>query len=160
MTTMSLDIIALAVMAVALVAAVGAIAARSLFAMIMHLLTVGAAIAVLVLLRGQGDGALAIGLVAVAWTPILLLGAVLLSARSARGGRRVLPWLTAAAALVIVGAAWFPLGELVERSPPPRAASLSLGFWLAPLLLVTAAACVGLLGHGERGAYARHGDDQ
>jgi len=31
----------------------------------------------------------------------------------------------------------------------------AVGFWLAPLLLVAAAACVGVLGYGERGALQR-----
>ncbi|MEJ0060493.1 MAG: hypothetical protein WDM79_13370 [Terricaulis sp.] len=36
------------------------------------------------------------------------------------------------------------------------AAEHALAPWLAPLLLVLAAACVGLLGFGERGALERH----
>jgi hypothetical protein len=155
MMTLGLSMIALGLMGVALAAAVGALMARSLFAMIMHLIACAAAVAVCVLLRGGGEGALAIALVGAAWAPVLLLAAMLLSARAVKPGGRRIPWLTAAAAALMAAATWAPLGELIAAAPTARAAPIALGFWLAPLLLVTGAACAGLIGFGERGVLSR-----
>jgi hypothetical protein len=151
--------IALGLMAAAIVAAFGAILARSLFAMCMHLIAAGASVAAMALVLGAGESALAIVLFAAAWAPVLVLAAMLLSARAAKDMRRGWPWLSLAGAAAALCAIWWPLLQLGPVADAHAAyAPAGFGFWLAPLLLVTAVACVGLLGYGERGALGREGD--
>lgn len=137
--------------------AIGAIVARSLFSMCMYLLAAGALAAAVVLLLGAGEGALALALFAAAWAPVLLLAAMLLSARAVKPMRRGRPWLSMGAATVSAGAILWPAAELGARAAPASEMS-GLGFWLAPLIFATAAACLGLLGYGERGALGRGPD--
>ncbi|MGD9982050.1 MAG: hypothetical protein AB7H66_15215 [Hyphomonadaceae bacterium] len=147
--------LACALLAVAMAAAFGAISARSLFVTAMHLVAAGVSVAAIVLLLGAGEGALGVALLAAAWAPVLLLGAVLLSARAAKPaypGATLLGWLGAALAAPLL---WWPLGELSGRPPSASAAAVGAGFWLAPLLLVVSLACLALLGYGERGAMTK-----
>lgn len=152
---MSIDVLqwlALALLGAAVAAAFGATTARSLFVTAMHLLAAGVSVAAIVLLLGAGEGALAAALFAAAWAPVLLLGAMLLSARAARQarpGETVLGWLGAALAAPLL---WWPLGELGARAPSAAVGAAGVGFWLAPLMLVLAVVCLALLGYGERGA--------
>jgi hypothetical protein len=137
-------------------AALGAVLARSLFAMCLYLTVAGALSAACLLALNAGEGALALVLVAAAWAPILLLAAMLLSSRAAkpRQGRR--RWLTLAGAGAVAGAAIWAVSDLGPAiAPMGRDIATGLGFWLAPLLLVPAAGCIALLGYGERGALAR-----
>ena len=53
------------------------------------------------------------------------------------------------------GAILLAAPDLGSAPRPTNPEPVALGFWLAPLLLVAAAACVGLLGYGERGALQR-----
>ncbi len=153
--------IALGLLGAALVAAFGAILARSLFAMCMHLMAAGASVAAMALVLGAGEGALALALFGAAWAPVLLLAAMLLSARAAKDTRRGWPWLSLIAATAALCAVWWPLLQLETRTDVGGAyVSIGMGFWLAPLLLVMAVACVGLLGYGERGALGRDGAAQ
>lgn len=150
------QLLALVLLVAAIAAALEAIMARSLLAMCGHLAAAGALVGVVVLLLGGGDGALAAALFAIVWAPITLLGAVLLSTRSAKPGRSGRVWLTLLAAIVAAGALMWPLAELPAAAPSEtETATRGLGFWLAPILLAAAAACVGLLGYGERGALGR-----
>ncbi|MGQ0533147.1 MAG: hypothetical protein ACT4OF_10735 [Caulobacteraceae bacterium] len=151
----ALQWLALALLGVAMAAAFGAIIARSLFVTCMHLVTVGTSVAAVVLMLGAGEGALALALIAAAWAPVLLLAAMLLSVRATKqvhAGQVLLGWLAAA---VVLGLAWWPLGQLGPAPEIISARPVGLGFWLAPLVLVAAAACLGLLGYGERGAMTR-----
>lgn len=144
---------ALGLLAAAIVAAFGAIAARSLFVTAMHLVAAGASVAAMVLVLGGGEGSLATALFAAAWAPVLLMAAMLLSARATRQARGRVPWLSMLGALVVAGAVWWPLAELAPMSAQAeRHAAVGLGFWIAPILLAAATACLGLLGYGERGA--------
>ncbi len=148
--------LALALMVVAIASAIGALAARSLFVACMHVLTVGVSVAAAALLLRGGDGGLALALFATAWAPVLLMAAMLLSARASKSARLRLPWLSVLGAAVAAGAIWWPLLELSAAAPvTPADALKGLSFWLAPVLLVTGAACVGVLGYGERGALTR-----
>lgn len=148
--------LALALMAVAIGSAIGALAARSLFVTCMHVLTVGVSVAAATLLLRGGDGGLALALFATAWAPVLLMAAMLLSARATKAARARLPWLSILGAVVVAGAIWWPLMELSTAAPVlPVHALDGLSFWLAPVLLVAAAGCVGVLGYGERGALTR-----
>lgn len=148
------QILALVLLLAAVAAALEAIMARSLLAMCGHLTAAGALTATVVLLLRGGEGALAAALFATAWAPITLLGALLLSTRSAKASRRA--WLSVLAAAVAAGALIWPLAELPPGGPPQGAeATAGLGFWIAPIVLAAAAACAGLLGYGERGAFGR-----
>ncbi|MGD9815016.1 MAG: hypothetical protein AB7V17_05865, partial [Hyphomonadaceae bacterium] len=93
--------------------------------------------------------------------PVLLMAATLASAPAVRA-RRAFPWLSVAAAAL---AAAVVVASMLDLPPLPQAAraaprTVALGFWLAPLLLAAAAACVGLLGYGERGAFLRRGEER
>lgn len=150
--------LALVLLAGAAVLAFAALLARSLFTTSIQLAGAGALIAALLALLGQGEGALATALLMVGWTPVMLLAAMLLSAR-VTGARRPAPWLSIAAAGASAAAlAWAVLGA-DAHAPLPLARSLpGVSVWFAPLLFVVAVACVGLLGHGERGALGQAGE--
>ena len=151
----ALHLLALALACAALAVAIGALLARSLFAMCMNLGAAGALTAAAILAMGEGDGALVVALFAAVWAPILLLAAMLLSARAAKPKRGGAPWLSALSAAAVAAGMWFIIPDLAP-APADSAAPMSmLGAWLAPLLLATAAASVGLLGYGERGALQR-----
>ena len=140
-----------AFLAAALVAGFGVVMARSLLAMCVYLAAVGATVASSVALLGRGDGALALVLFAVGWAPLVLLAAMLLSARSVKGGRRGHPWLSIGTGAAMLGAILWAVREL-GGSEVFVGAATQLGVWPAALIFVAAAGCVGLLGYGERGA--------
>lgn len=131
-------------------AAAAALMARSLFAMCVGLAAAGAIGSAMLLALSARDGALALAIVAAGWAPMLLFGAMLLSTRTSKSGSRGLPWLTvlagAGAALVFAG-----VGLQVEAPAPQSAPYTEFGVLAAPLLLVVASICIGLLGFGERG---------
>ncbi len=148
--------LALALMGVSIASAIGALVARSLFVTAIHVVGAGIAAAAATALLRAGDGAVAFALVAAAWIPVLLLAAMLLSARSARAARGGLPWASLIGAVAAAIALWWPLLEL--RGAPVAASSdpiKALSFWLAPVVFVAVASCLGALGYGDRGALAR-----
>ncbi len=149
----ALNSLQLVLMGCALVGGCGAIFSRSLFAGCMHLTAVGASVAALILLLGAADGALALALFAAAWAPVLLLGAMVISARAAKTTTRGVPYVSLLAAAAALVGAWWPLSEIIGQDAISEQAPVAITFWLAPLLLVIAVACVGLLGYGERGAF-------
>jgi uncharacterized MnhB-related membrane protein len=151
------DWIALALMLGVIAAALGAASARSLYAMSMYLTAAGALAAAALLAHGAGDAALAQALVGIGLAPFLVLAALLLSSRAAKPRRGGRPWLSIVAACAVAGAVLWTLPDLGAPAPARIAlvADHPLAPWLAPLLLVLAAACVGLLGYGERGALER-----
>lgn len=141
----------LALMAGMLAAAGAAIAARTLMAMALHLAIAGALASAALVLFGAGDAALAMALFAAGFAPVMLMAAMLLSARTAKQMPRGRPWLTLASAL-IAGAA---IAAILPEAAPPAAASAptpGASVWFAVLALVAAAGCIGLVGYGERGA--------
>lgn len=149
--------IALTLMGAGVVAALGAILARSLFAMCMQLIAAGGCVAALVLVLGASQSALALALFAAAWAPVLVLAAMLLSARAAKDARRGWPWLSLIGAASVLAAIAWPLVSLELAAPAGPYTTLGAGLWLSPLLLVGALVCVGLLGYGERGSLERDG---
>ncbi|MBL8545603.1 MAG: hypothetical protein JNL81_04020 [Hyphomonadaceae bacterium] len=154
--TVALPWLALALLAVAIASAIGAVAARAMFVTVMHLVTAGVSVAAAVLVLQAGQGGLALALFAAAWAPVLLLAVTLLSARSARASRRGLPLFSLAGALGAAIAIWWPLVELASVAPTGIAHQFQgLAFWLAPVVFVAGAGCVGVLGYGERGALTR-----
>jgi hypothetical protein len=146
--------LALALAGCAIAAALGAILTRSLFAMCAYATAAGVLAAAVVLLLGASDGAFALALFAGAWAPILLLAGMLLSARSAKAPHRKLRWLSVLAAGAAAALMVWPLTDPAATASAQRDAesAFGLGFWIAPLIFAAAAACVGLLGYGERGA--------
>lgn len=159
MMALLLPWIALALLGVAIASAIGALAARSLFVTCMHMISAGVCTAATTMLLRGGDGAVAFALFAAAWAPVLLLAAMLLSARSAKTAARGVPWAGLFGALGAAIALWWPLLELrgvrAEASSEPVAA---LGFWLAPVVFAAVVASLGALGYGERGALARRAE--
>lgn len=144
--------LALVLIAFAGIAAFGALAARSAFAMILYLAVTAALAAVAVAAMGAGAASLAMALVGVAFAPFLLMGAALLSARASK--RSPFPWLSAAlgaAALAPIGVA---LADLRGAAGLAQSSGVS-ALWLAFIVFVVAVAGVGLLGYGERGILQR-----
>lgn len=146
---------ALALIVAVIAAAFAALSARSLLALCLALAAAGAMAAAALLALGAGDAALATAIVVAAWGPVLLLGAVLLSVRSAKSFGSSAPWLSLLAAALAGGAIVFAVPDFGPPMPRTQAAPDAIGFWLAPLLLVVGAGCVGILGYGERGALQR-----
>src|SRR5262249_38645826 len=70
------------------VVAVGALTARSLFALCMYVAAAAALATGAALALGAGDAGLGLALFAAAWAPVLLLAAMLLSGRTVKPTRR------------------------------------------------------------------------
>lgn len=152
--------LALVLLGGALASVLAALLARALFVLCMYLAAAGALVAAAVALMGESGAALAIAALFAAFAPVLLLGAVLLSARTTKAQRRVRPWLSVGAAVVVAGAVFWVLPQI---EPAPRVDGEAVqvefvGTWLAPLVFVAVTACIGLLGFGERGAMQRAGE--
>lgn len=138
----------------ALAAALGVMLARSLFALCMHVLATGATIAVFVALVNAADVGLMIAAAVIA-VSILMICGVTLTARTVKAAQthgaslaRILGAAAVAALLIAMAAPQFAL----SAPAPPTGGALHVTVWLAPLMLTLAAACLGLLGFGERGA--------
>lgn len=138
--------------AVAAVSGVGALLARSVFVMFAQLVVCAAAAAGALLLLQAGDGALALVLFGAGWAPLLLLAAMLLSARAAKRAVRQ-PWTSLAAAAITAGAAVWGARDMAAQATPANASAPDVAFWIAPLVIVSAIAVTALLGFGERGAF-------
>ncbi len=156
------DWLALALMCGVLAAALGAALARSLFAMTMSMAVAAALGAAAVLAMGAAGAALALALFGLGLLPLILMAVLLLSASTAKPRRGAPPWATIAGALVAV---MLLIACLFLAAPQLNvlASTMKLGAigpWLAGLLLVAAAICVGLLGYGERGAFERATDSE
>lgn len=143
--------LALALLAGVVACALAAATARSLVALCVSLWAAAALATATLLTLGRSDAALAMALLAAGLAPVLLFGALLLSARAAKANKRRPPFIAIAAALALVAALVWGLPDL-PVAPAPSAADPSALFFAAPLLLAAVAAVVGLLGFGERGA--------
>lgn len=144
------------------VACVGAIASKSLFALVMRL-AAGASLAAAALVAlGAGDAALMVALVFAVACPLVLLAVILLSARSVKAPASPLNWVLSAVAAGLVAAVVFsalPGSATPAHSEAPPAPALSLSL----MVFVACAACAALLGYGERGVLdqrAERGDDE
>lgn len=131
-------------------AGIGALAARSLFVCSLWVSVAGAIASVLLALLGALSGALTFALIVAAWTPLLLLAAMVLSKRTTKSARR--PWLAILAAIAAACVlAWAGAGTMPTVAPLHVSVNANLAYSLSLLLLAIAAICVGLLGPGERG---------
>jgi NADH:ubiquinone oxidoreductase subunit 6 (subunit J) len=146
------DIATLALCALAIVPAVAAIAARTLFASIASLAAASAIIAAALFFAGAPLAGLVAALSFVALCPVVLLGAVLLTARSSKRGRSLTQWLgvLAASLVAVVVMIGVDLGDLGDARPVNGDPSM-LG-WVGLVLFASAVGCVALLGFGEAGA--------
>lgn len=136
------------------VLAIAMLRARSLFITAASVAAMSALAAGAVLLLGGGDGAVALAAFGVGVAPLVVLGAVLLSARTAKGGRGGLiahgiGLIAAIAAAGLIAPEW-------TAHAPSDAAQAPTPLWLGLLVFVAAAACVAILGFGERGALDRN----
>lgn len=146
---------ALILMSAALACACGAATARSLFAMCMYLAAAAALTSATLLTLGAGAAALGVALFGVGLAPVMVLAALLLSARAVKPKRRGLAWITIAAAIAATGAMLWALPELSQARPAPMVPQFNLSALLAFVLFPAIAAVVALLGYGERGALER-----
>lgn len=145
--------LALAFSVGAIATTLGALLARSLVSMTMFLAATAALAGGAMLALGAGDAALAWVLIGVGLAPVAFLAVMLLSVRTAKA-RRGLPVFALAAAFAAgAGVLWATAD--VGPGAPTLASNGGLAGWLTPLLFVAVAACVGLLGYGERGALQR-----
>ena len=150
------DLVALALCVGALVAAFGALTARSLFSMAMFVAACGAMAAGAIAAQGDADAALAQAFAGVAIAPFVILGCLLLSTRTTKARRRGRPWLTMAGGAAVVAALFWLLPDFgLADAPPTIESNVAILFWLAPLMFVAIAAAAALLGYGERGALQR-----
>jgi len=151
-------VLALVLLAGAALLALAALLSRSVLAACAQLAAAGALIAAMLALLGRGEGALVVALLAAGWAPVMLLGAMLLTSRINAAGART-PWFSiAAAAAASLALFWASVGWAPLLASAAAASTLSVGAWFAPLLLAVAAGCLGLLGHGERGALDHSGE--
>jgi hypothetical protein len=143
--------LALTLMAAVAACAFAAATARSLVAMCLTLWSAAALAAAALLTMGQSNAALAMALLAACLAPVLVLATLLLSARVVKANKRRTPLVTAASAILVVGAIIWLLPNM-PAAPSAGAIDASALFFAGPLLLAAVAAAVGLLGFGERGA--------
>lgn len=142
--------LAIPLMLMVLAACCAALFARSLLVACLCLVAAGAA-GTAILLLNASKAAPEFALLGVAWAPILLIGATLLSKRAAKTRERR-PWLSfvsgagAAATLTWAVLADAPVAAKVQFDQSASA------LWLAPLFLVLGVAAMALAGFGERGA--------
>jgi hypothetical protein len=142
-----------------ILAALGAVTARSLFAMALYLAAAFAMAGAALLALMKPDAALALTLFGVAILPFLMLSSLLLSARVIKPGRKR-SYLALAGALGVALIILVTIPDMGVLPPhlamgPEAAPRLPIAPLAAPLLFVGAAACLGLLGFGERGVFGR-----
>jgi hypothetical protein len=124
--------------------------ARSLLSVAVSIAAVCGCAAGALLALGQGEGALGLALLGAGVAPVLLLAGVLLSGRAVQPKARGLPWLTIGAAGAAAAAMLWtaPMIEPTEAIAAPRGAA---PLALTAVVFVAVAACVALVGYGERG---------
>jgi hypothetical protein len=135
------------------VLALAMLRARSLFVTAAAVAAMSALAVCAVLLLHGGDGAVALAAFGVGIAPVLLMGVVLLSTRAAKGAR---------GGAVVYGAALFAaVAAAAVIAPEWRGSAIStpsstpVPLWTGALVLVAAAACLAVLGYGERGVLER-----
>ena len=135
-----------------------ALLSRSLFVACLCLLSAGATGTAILLLLNGGVAAPEFALLAVAWTPLLLIGATVLSKRAARAGRRP-AWLSLVlGACAATALAWAALSDTPVLAPEVKLGDSTSAIWLAPVFLVLGIAAMALAGFGERGALEHPGE--
>lgn len=154
-----LGALAAAAALLAVAAGAGAVFIRTLFALNVFLFAASAAASLAALALGAGGVALALIVIGGGLSFLMSAGAVLLTTRAAkasRPGARLIPLaLGAMAALALLWAA--PELALTQSSEPPARPEALL---LALIVLAGAMSAYGLLGFGERAAFAPRSEDE
>jgi peptidoglycan/LPS O-acetylase OafA/YrhL len=150
------QVLAVALIFGAVVAALGALAARSMIAMCVRVGATAALAAAAAVALGYGATGLTLVLFGAGLAPVMLMGGVLLSAQAAKKRRR--SWIGLAAGALVVGAIAWASPELLARLPAHLTPVQLPGLWLAVLVFVAAATCAALLGYGERGILEQRRD--
>jgi hypothetical protein len=152
--------VAIVAMLLGVGAAIAVLAARSLFSACIGLAALCACASAALLGLGYADGALALAAFGVGIAPVVLLAGLLLTGRAVKPRARGRPWISIiAAACAATAMLWAaPTLGIAEPIAAPRG---GVPLALAALVFVAVAACVALLGYGERGALAapRKGSD-
>jgi hypothetical protein len=150
------DWLALALLCAALACALGAALARSLFAMTLSIAACGVCAGVAALARAQEMAGLAQALIWLGVAPIVLLGALLLTTRTARSRKRRPPYAAMIAALAALAIPVWPAILEFRYALTPAALELApIAALLGALAFVVAVFALGALGFGERGLFAR-----
>lgn len=140
----------------AIAAALLALSVRALFASAIAVGAISACAAAAMLALGAGEGALALALLGVGLAPVLMLGAILLSARASKAVNQGPIWFSAAGAVAAGAAVLWAAPELGATQAEP-VLNGAAGPWLAALVFVAALAVLALLGFGERGPFSAGG---
>lgn len=147
---------ALPLMLAVLTACCAAALARSLLVASTCLVAAGAAGTAIFPLLNAGVAAPEFALFGVAWGPLLVMGATLLSKRAARTRERR-PWLSlASGACAAAALTWAVLADAPVSPALVQFDQSASALWLAPLFLVLGVAAMALAGFGERGALEHH----
>ena len=149
------DALAFVAMALALATGCAAIGARSLFAALIALMATVSLGGMSLAAFGAAQGALALIVVGVGVAPAALLGAIVLTARSAPDGGRLHAGMLGAAALLAGLAIMLCAPSLSWFEGAPAAPPRGLPMLLAVVLFVAATGAAGLLAFGERGLLNR-----
>jgi hypothetical protein len=140
----------------ALAAAGVVIATRSLFVVSVALVVMLAMAAAAFAGLGLANAALGASVFGVALAPTLLLGAIVLTGRSAKRyplGAFLLAGIACILLAAALTASLFGFVTAADRPPPPAPRGVAL--LLTAIVFVAALASVGLLGYGERGLLGR-----
>lgn len=144
--------LALPLMVVVIAACCIALLARSLLVASLCLVTAGATGTVVLLLLDSGAAAPEFAPFAVAWAPVLLMGATVLSKRAAKTRTRR-AWLSLFVGICVASVlVWAALSDAPVLGPEVKFDHRVSAFWLAPLFLVLGIGAMALAGFGERGA--------
>lgn len=149
--------LAVAAMLLGTGAAVAVLLARSLFSVCVGLSALSACTSAALLALGYADGALAFALLGGAIIPVMLLGGVLLASRSVKPRAHRLPLLSIMAAAA-AGLAMIWAAPSLGMQQPIQAPRGGVPIALVALVFTAVAACVALLGYGERGALNARND--
>jgi hypothetical protein len=142
----------------ALIAAAAVFMARSLFTLAMSIAAFCACMAGGVAALGFGDASLALAVFGAAIAPVVLLGGMLLTARSVKPRKSALPWLSIVAALGAAAAMLWAI-PTIDLSASITKAQGSSGADVVAVLFAACVGCIAVLGYGERGVLeSRKGD--
>ncbi|MEQ1618806.1 MAG: hypothetical protein ABL883_10745 [Terricaulis sp.] len=150
--------LALPLMLAVLTACCVALLSRSLFVACLCLLSAGATGTAILLLLNGGVAAPEFALLGVAWAPLMLIGATVLSKRAAKARRRP-AWLSLVlGACAATALSWAALSDTPTLALEVKFDDSASALWLAPVFLVLGIAAMALAGFGERGALEHPGE--
>lgn len=150
--------VALALLIGALACAWAAAMARSLFAAVILFAAFATLCAAALTAVATPEIAIIAALFGLGVAPLLLLAALLLSARVAKPRPHGRPWAMLAATVIAGGVlGWSLWGLAPTRAAVNGDSGPGVAIWAAALMFAAAFTAVGLLGYGERGVLRRGG---